>query len=825
MFENLAYPRSKRFSQVLVAVLWILYLAVFAALHDRFGLGIAALAIFPVVGGGWYFGTLAGLAIGLVALLADLLLLMLPGHSPLEMLNAGSMIGSFDLILVGWMIGRLGDEARQRRAVLSELQGLERAQREQANFLSVLNEITQTALEASDQRVFLEFLVRRMGELFAANDCLFAWWDEVSQLPIPKAAYGPASETYPSIRYETGETKLALLVLDSRRPLAISDFQNSSYRNMMSPQIAVLLEGTKSLLGLPLVSQNHKLGLIYLTYRLGREFSLPDIERAQLAAYQVALILTKVQLFEETQQRVKALAVLHEIALATTQVDGEDQLLDRATRIIGRNLFPDNFGILLVDESAGLLFPHPSYKFYSSEDQVHPVTVQLGQGISGQVAQTGKAQRIDDVRLNPAYLKVDLQTRSELCVPLSFKDRILGVINAESTKLNAFSQDDENLLSTLAGQLATALEYLRSRQAERHWMSRLAHSNDLASAFSHVIAEIEKPLSAGEIIAVLEDELQKMGLKCLPAFYFRDIDKVIFQYAFLLPAELRLSDHLIKGHPLSYELVAGKLEAMFGIENVLAPVVLPDPSKSIRTIFSGLPDPLMKRILNSIDIGPEKEIIHLPLLLEDRLLGMLWLWGGGLSGSDLPVLSIFAKQIAIALEKARLFQEVQSLAFTDPLTGLYNRRGLFELGRVEFARSLRAGRPFSGIMLDFDHFKKVNDTYGHSIGDKVLQECADRCRKSVREVDFVGRYGGEEIIILLPETDLETSIMVAERLRRAISDTPIQVKDQVALNVTASLGVARQDENTPNLEILVARADQAMYIAKHKGRNRVAIST
>jgi two-component system cell cycle response regulator len=127
-------------------------------------------------------------------------------------------------------------------------------------------------------------------------------------------------------------------------------------------------------------------------------------------------------------------------------------------------------------------------------------------------------------------------------------------------------------------------------------------------------------------------------------------------------------------------------------------------------------------------------------------------------------------------------------------------------------------------MIDIDHFKKINDAYGHDVGDKVLQELAKRCKRCVREIDLIGRHGGEEFVILLPETDLDASLAVGERLRNAISHSPICIGETIELNVTASIGVARKDENTPNLEILITRADQAMYIAKHKGRNRVARS-
>jgi len=127
------------------------------------------------------------------------------------------------------------------------------------------------------------------------------------------------------------------------------------------------------------------------------------------------------------------------------------------------------------------------------------------------------------------------------------------------------------------------------------------------------------------------------------------------------------------------------------------------------------------------------------------------------------------------------------------------------------------------MMLDLDHFKQINDNYGHQVGDQILQEFANRCKDSVREIDLVGRYGGEEILILLPETELIPTVKIAERICSAVARTPIKASQQ-EISVTVSIGVAVKDENTVDLETLIARADQAMYIAKHKGRNRVAIS-
>jgi len=142
---------------------------------------------------------------------------------------------------------------------------------------------------------------------------------------------------------------------------------------------------------------------------------------------------------------------------------------------------------------------------------------------------------------------------------------------------------------------------------------------------------------------------------------------------------------------------------------------------------------------------------------------------------------------------------------------------------MEFARADRMTRPFCCMMLDLDYFKQINDEHGHLIGDQVLQEFANRCRSSVRDVDMLGRYGGEELIVFLPETDKATAMQVAERLRTSIAERTIKISNR-EIALTVSIGVAEKDEHTVHLETLIARADQAMYIAKHRGRNRVAVS-
>ncbi len=188
----------------------------------------------------------------------------------------------------------------------------------------------------------------------------------------------------------------------------------------------------------------------------------------------------------------------------------------------------------------------------------------------------------------------------------------------------------------------------------------------------------------------------------------------------------------------------------------------------------------------------------------------------------------FADQAAIAIQNARMYTKLQELAITDPVTGAFNRRGLTQLGDREVDRSIRFAHPLTAVMLDIDHFKRVNDTYGHLTGDRVLRALARCCRDSVRNVDIVARYGGEEFVLLLSETDVSMGATVAERLRSAVeelyveADTPGDMPGK-GVRITASLGVAALTQDMTNLSELIASADHALYVAKQTGRNRISV--
>lgn len=188
-----------------------------------------------------------------------------------------------------------------------------------------------------------------------------------------------------------------------------------------------------------------------------------------------------------------------------------------------------------------------------------------------------------------------------------------------------------------------------------------------------------------------------------------------------------------------------------------------------------------------------------------------------LTGTDITEL----KNTKNELQRSK--ERIEQLLMTDELTLISNRRCYTADIEREFERAKRYQQPLSLMMIDIDHFKNINDSYGHEAGDRVLKEVAIRCQRAIRQCDSIYRIGGEEFVILLPETDVDDSAMVAERIRNAIVQRPFVVTDTTEHQVTISIGIAQLNGTEEQPHQLQIRADKALYQAKHSGRNRYEV--
>lgn len=265
-------------------------------------------------------------------------------------------------------------------------------------------------------------------------------------------------------------------------------------------------------------------------------------------------------------------------------------------------------------------------------------------------------------------------------------------------------------------------------------------------------------------------------------------------------------------------------------------ICLDNPSKFIRLCGSSL-SPVLGEY-NAASRAPffprdsqPASIAILPMVRQKRLIGSLNLGshnqGRFAPGMATDFIGRLAVIVGICLENVTNSERLKHIGLTDPLTGVHNRRYFDQRLQEEVSRAQRQGYPLSCLFLDVDHFKRVNDQYGHQTGDCVLREVAWRIKNQLRSIDVLGRYGGEEFAVLLVQTDMGSALTIAERIRHSIAKQLFKGEGEETLAATLSVGVAtlRDCNRGQNAEALaqqlVAQADQALYRAKHGGRNCV----
>src|SRR2546422_716495 len=247
-------------------------------------------------------------------------------------------------------------------------------------------------------------------------------------------------------------------------------------------------------------------------------------------------------------------------------------------------------------------------------------------------------------------------------------------------------------------------------------------------------------------------------------------------------------------------------------------VIVPDVSKDTR-FFSKVDEKTMMET---------QSIVAIPVRFRDRCLGVIELINcmgpDGFQGRDLALLEALADFAAIALENARHVQRIHELTITDDCTSLYNARHLNFILETEIYRSQRYDYEFSLVFIDLDHFKKVNDTFGHLMGSKLLAEVGEKIKTHCRLIDFAFRYGGDEFVLLLPQTSKESAIVVARRLHRLIRESTWLQAENLNIRVTPSVGVASYPADSRTKADLLHLADEAMYVVKNSTRDGVAVT-
>ena len=507
-------------------------------------------------------------------------------------------------------------EAEQRAAGL----------REREFHLTVLNAITRATINLDTQEM-LQTAVDRLGEMSGANGCYLTLWDDAAGVPIPAAAYGPHRERYRDFQISEGDRTLTAAALEAGQTLFIEGAAEVR-RQLSSPPPDFVVE---SALIVPMLSNEERLGALILTFERERRLTGAERDLYEQAAAQIALALSKARLFDATRRQLEELKVLHTLAIAGAAATSEDALLEEATRILGATFYSDNFGVLLRHDDA-VLRPHISYRFNDFDRK--DIEIPLGAGVCGRVALSGKPRRISDVRQEAAYLRYDPETLSELCVPLKSGDRIIGVVNAESKRRNAFTKADERLLATFASQLATAIEKLRLLEAERRRRreaetvreatAALTETLDLDQVLDRILVHLERvvPYDSADVFLLRDDRLRvvaSLGALANPDLVGQDFpaDDLLFS----------------------------------GLQERRSPLCLDDAQS----------DPRFKN-WGGIDIHGWMGV---PLTVQDEVIGCLTLndrRAGAYGEAEAAQAQTFASQAAIAVKNAGLFEALQRSA-------------------------------------------------------------------------------------------------------------------------------------------------------------------
>ena len=492
--------------------------------------------------------------------------------------------------------------------------------------LQVAAEIARDATILLEVDELLERAVNLVKDRFGFYHAGIFMVDDRREYAALKAATGEAGRALIEAghKLKIGEVGIVGFVTGTGQPRIALDVGSDAayFRNPNLPE-------THSEITLPLKTGEDVIGALDVQSRESNAFDDDDIIILQTMADQLAVAIANARLFEATHRQVKELAAIHSIATAGVEARSEDELIERATQMIAEVFFPDNFGVLLLDENTGLLFHHLSYREKIPTEH-NPIPI--GEGIVGLTIKHRAPCRISDVSKDESYLCVDHLTQSELCVPIKVNERILGVVNAESRQLAYFTADDERLLSTFAGQLGLAIEKIRLLDSERR---RVAELEALRLASLH----LNTNLKINTVLEVLLDQSIHISAADTAHLFFYDGEKLTFGYA-----------SWAEGYPKELHDVPHPNGLTYRVARSGKPII----------VTNALTHPIFA------DHAWNGAVVGMPIFSGSRILGVMNLaYHGGphkFDEHELRALSMLADQAAIAIVNANMYTEAENRA-------------------------------------------------------------------------------------------------------------------------------------------------------------------
>lgn len=694
-------------------------------------------------------------------------------------------------------------DIRQERA-------MREAERRRTRQIEALNIITHAALRAPSLTQMLQVLANSLGVIFDADGAYLTLWDAENQRSVAAAAYGAMRDDYATIKPEPGEKTITESVLAAGKVLQVEDTANSPY---LSPRIAANFPA-ESILALPLIADEKKLGAVLIAFHRSRRFTPADVALAEQVAAQVAVSIAKVQLFEAEREQRQLAEALRGMGMTISESLDLETVLDRLLEEIGKVVAYDGACVMLVDAQARRARIvrsrwHAGHANAAQETKTLPLESDIASTpLLMRMIESGQPVMIADtqaeMQMDGAWVMGNM--RSWAGAPILARGAVTGFLSLYKSEVNFYQSSDASSLAAFTAQAAIAIENARNFTE----MQRVTQRERLVFA---AMRDFTAGLDSESVLRAVARHMIA-GLKvdgCTVSRYDAASDSVITLFDINTDPAQHPLDQPGQVYPLGqYRVTREVIES-----GQPAALYLDDADLDAA-----------ERVL--MDSFCNQSLLMLPLIVgrERSVLGLLelfrWHSTQRYTESDIELAQSLAAQAAVALENARLYAETQHLAIIDDLTGVYNRRGLFELGQREFERATRFRYPLSALFLDIDHFKLFNDRYSYAVGDQVLRMVAECVRANLRDFDLLGRYGGEEFAVLLPEASLEAAVEVAERARRAVQALRVSTALEET-GITISIGVSTRGSETASLEDLLDRAGQAVHKAKAAGRNQVAV--
>jgi diguanylate cyclase (GGDEF)-like protein len=484
---------------------------------------------------------------------------------------------------------------------------------------------------------------------------------------------------------------------------------------------------------------------------------------------------------------MQRVAILYDASQAVLSTFDLDEVLNQVLAIVRDYFHLQNGSIMLLDDTSQklLIRAHFGEQEFDSE-----FFVPFGKGITGAAAKARRPIYSPDVTTDSRYINKIASTRSELAIPLMVRDEVVGVLDCQSDLPAFFDNETVDLLTLFATQASIGLQnaklysQLQRRAAQLEAINAIAKRTtvelDLKELLDRLCTQLPQSFPVEAVSIFLRDE---------------DGDLILRAQQGRLPSRLKLGEVL----PHSYECSAHDDSHQPYCGN---------PSRCPANCF---PECHTEVCLPLVSFGENIGLLVCASSHENAFMA-----------NDIQALESVADILATATQNARYVDRVRQLAYRDGLTGVFNRR-YFESRLVdEVTRAARYGGGVSVLMVDLDHFKKINDDFGHMIGDDVLRAVSTIFVRHLRKVDVVCRYGGEEFAVVLPATQGASAAAVAGKLRRAVANSHFP---GIPYPVTVSVGVSEFPSNGITRDDIVRAADSALYEAKEAGRNRVCLAT